>query len=51
MSPETLEALQALAIAIESNPDDRQMLRIYGNLPAHLSDIIDDFFEAEETEE
>ena len=31
--------------------EDRQMLRIYGNLPTHLGDIIDDFFEVEETEE
>lgn len=43
MHPDTIAALQALAEALAANPDDRTELTAYGNLPAHLSDAIDDY--------
>lgn len=42
MHPDTLRALVALAEVLAANPDDCAALAIYGELPAHLADAIDD---------
>jgi hypothetical protein len=42
MTPAPIAALEALAEALAANPADRQALNDCGNLPTHLSDVIDD---------
>lgn len=42
MHPDTLTALVRLAEVLADHPDDLDALRVYGNLPAHLADVIDD---------
>jgi hypothetical protein len=43
MHPDTLAALRLLALALAAHPDDLRTLAIYGNIPAHLADLIDDY--------
>ena len=42
MHPDTLAALRLLALALAAHPDDVATLSIYGSLPEHLADAIDD---------
>jgi hypothetical protein len=43
MHPDTLAALRLLASALAAHPDDLTALAIYGNIPEHLADLIDDY--------
>jgi hypothetical protein len=43
LSQEMIEALAALAVAINNNPADAHRLTSYGNFPEHLNDILEDF--------
>jgi hypothetical protein len=42
MHPDTLAALRLLASALAAQPDDLTALAIYGNIPEHLADALDD---------
>lgn len=43
MTTKTYEALLALAQALTDNPEDARELAIYGGLPMHLDDCINDY--------
>lgn len=49
MHPDTLAALRLLAVALTLHPDDAAALVIYGDLPGHLADAIDDYIDDEDT--
>jgi hypothetical protein len=42
MHPETLAALVRLAEVLTANPADAAALAVYGSLPEHLADAIED---------
>jgi hypothetical protein len=42
MHPDTLAALRLLALALAAHPEDLAELAIYGNIPEHLADALDD---------
>jgi hypothetical protein len=42
MHPDTLAALRLLALALAAHPDDLRTLAVYGDMPAHLADALDD---------
>jgi hypothetical protein len=42
MHPDTLAALVRLAEVLAAHPEDCAALAIYGDLPEHLADAIDD---------
>ena len=42
MHDETIEALRRLAVVLMKHPEDVQELQLYGELPDHLSDILND---------
>ena len=41
--PKTLEAVESLAQAFIDHPEDLKKLKIYGDIPAHVLDILSDF--------
>ncbi len=43
MNDLTKAAVFALVDALEAHPEDLDALAVYGNLPLHLLDIVDDF--------
>lgn len=43
MHPDTLAAMRLLVLALEVHPEDLAELAIYGDLPTHLADAIDDW--------
>lgn len=43
MKPTTLEALKHLQDALKLWPQDRNLLKIYGNLPDHLDDALQEW--------
>ncbi len=53
MHPDTLAALRLLGLALTAHPDDIQTLRVYGDMPGHLADVVSDWIEtdADEVEE
>lgn len=42
MHADTIAAAQALAQVLLAHPEDVAEARVYGNLPEHLADLIDD---------
>ena len=48
MHPDTLAALRLLASALAAHPDDLTALVIYGNIPEHLADALDDYTSADD---
>lgn len=42
MHPDTLAAVRLLVFALEAHPEDLEVLRIYGDMPEHLLDLVDD---------
>jgi hypothetical protein len=42
MHEDTRAAARRLALALERHPEDLAELAVYGDLPAHLADLIDD---------
>lgn len=45
MHEDTRAALRLLALALEQHPEDLATLAVYGDLPAHLADVIDDYID------
>ena len=43
MNELTKAAVFALVDALEAHPEDLGTLAVYGNLPLHLLDVVDDF--------
>ena len=43
MHERTADAVVALVKALAAHPDDLLTLRAYGNLPAHLVDLLEDY--------
>ena len=41
--PDTLEAVESVAQALIDHPEDLKELKIYGDIPAHVLDILTDF--------
>lgn len=48
MHPDTIAAVRLLALALAAHPEDMQTLRIYGDMPGHLADLIDDYIETDD---
>jgi hypothetical protein len=42
MHPSTIAALELLAHALATHPEDRKALGVYGHLPTHLADALED---------
>ena len=42
MHPDTIAALRLLALALAAHPDDLRTLAVYGDMPEHLTDALDD---------
>jgi hypothetical protein len=47
MHPSTIAALELLAHALATHPEDREALDVYGHLPTHLDDALIDNAEAQ----
>ena len=48
MSPDTLAAIRLLVLALEANPEDVEILQVYGDMAEHLADLITDYMEDED---
>jgi hypothetical protein len=48
MHPDTLAALRLLLLALEAHPEDLAELAVYGDMPAHLADALDDYTSADD---
>jgi hypothetical protein len=48
MHPDTLAALRLLAVTLILHPEDAAALSIYGDLPDHLGDVIDDYIDEDD---
>ena len=51
MHQETAEAVRSLVAALLKHPSDLALLKAYGDLPTHLSDLIEDHESDLENEE
>ena len=51
MHPDTLAALRLLAVTLILHPEDAAALSIYGDLPDHLGDVIDDYIDDDDEED
>ncbi|MGB5133656.1 MAG: hypothetical protein WBN89_00620 [Prochlorococcaceae cyanobacterium] len=47
MHPDTLRALHALTVALTEHPADVATLKVYGHIPMHLADVLNDYPEIE----
>ena len=43
LNPTTLTAVRGLVDAITAHPEDLRLMKVYGNLPQHLLDLVSDF--------
>ncbi len=50
MHADTLAALRLLGLALAIHPEDVAVLRVYGDLPAHMADVITDWIENDDSE-
>ena len=48
LNPDTLAAMRALFQALHDHPQDRAALAVYGQLPVHLADALEDLEEEPE---
>jgi hypothetical protein len=48
MHPDTIAALRLLVLALEVHPEDLAELSLYGNMPEHLADAINDYTDDDE---
>lgn len=48
VSPDTLAAIRLLVLALEANPEDVEILQVYGDMAEHLADLITDYMEDED---
>jgi hypothetical protein len=51
MHSDTLAAVRLLALALASHPEDIHALAIYGDIPGHLADVVEDHLEEAEGDE
>ena len=49
MHPDTIAAVRLLVLALERHPEDLATLAIYGDMPEHLIDLVDDYIDDDET--
>ena len=45
MHPDTIAAVRLLVLALERHPEDLATLAVYGDLPEHLVDLVDDYID------
>ncbi len=45
MHPDTIAAVRLLVLALERHPEDSATLAVYGDLPEHLVDLVDDYID------
>lgn len=45
MHPDTIAAVRLLVLALERHPEDLATLAVYGDLPEHLIDLVDDYID------
>ncbi len=48
MHPDTIAALRLLALALDTHPEDIEVLTDYGNIPEHLVDAVDDYCDGDD---
>jgi len=48
MHPDTLAAVRLLVLALERHPEDLATMAIYGDMPEHLADLIDDYTDGDD---
>jgi len=48
MHPDTCAALRLLVLALETHPEDLEIMQIYGSMAEHLADLISDYLDDEE---
>jgi len=51
MHPDTTAALRLLVLALESHPEDLEILQVYGGMGEHLADLIDDYLDDGDTDD
>jgi hypothetical protein len=50
MHADTCAALRLLAVTLTLHPEDAEILGVYGDLPDHLADAIDDYLDDDDVE-
>lgn len=45
MHPDVIAAVRLLVLALESHPEDLEILQIYGDMGEHLADLVDDYID------
>ena len=48
MHSDTAAAVRLLVLALESHPEDLEILQIYGDMGEHLADLVDDYLDDDE---
>ena len=48
MHSDTIAAVRLLVLALESHPEDLEILQIYGAMGEHLADLVDDYIDDED---
>ena len=43
MNEPTAQAVRGLVEALQAHPEDLQMMKVYGDLPQHLLDLVSDY--------
>lgn len=43
--PDTTAAVRLLVLALERHPEDLATLAVYGDMPEHLADLVDDYID------
>ena len=51
MHPDTIAAVRLLVLALEAHPEDLEILQVYGHMPEHLADLVDDYIDTDEDED
>jgi len=48
MHPDTIAAVRLLVLALERHPEDLATLAVYGDMPEHLLDLVDDYIDEDD---
>jgi len=48
MHPDTIAAVRLLVLALESHPEDLEVLQVYGDMGEHLADLVDDYIDEDD---
>jgi len=51
MHDDTLAAVRLLVLALETHPEDLEILQVYGSMGEHLADLISDYIDTDEDED